>query len=205
MMFDGLLQLPKGEGDSEMPFKLQFSFWLLTNLDSTTGTLQLGDHGSIPIKDADVNFVMGLLWTGEELAVHDPSKLDWNKNIIRKKLVLDANDELDLDNIKKVLQWDISNDKDEALQDAYMIAMVIYAVSYFIAPRGRPPKINIDIFDSITEPKRILNLNWSSYVLKTLKESSSKIKADMLAGKSSVCLDGFLLFLQVQQYTRQTK
>ena len=85
---------------------------------------------------------MGLPWTGEELAVHDPSKLDRNKNIIRKKLVLDANDELDLDSIKKVLQRDISNDKDEALQDAYMIALVIYVVSYFIAPRGRPPKIN---------------------------------------------------------------
>lgn len=136
MSFDGLLKLPKGEGDSDRPFKLQFSFWLLTALNSTTGVLELGERGSIPIKDGDVSFVMGLPWNGDELAVHDPSKLEHNKEIIRKNLMLHDDDELDLDSVKKVLQRDISGDKSEALQNAFITAVVIYAVSYFLAPKG---------------------------------------------------------------------
>jgi hypothetical protein len=197
MMFDGLMHLPKGDGESDRPFKLQFSFWLLTKLDSRTAKLQLGKRGNIPILVEHVGLVLGLTTKGQELAVHDPSKLEMNKSIIKKNLMLDEADEIDLDNIRKVLQRDILNDEDERIKIAFRTAVVIYAVSYFLAPRGRPPKVNTEIFDSITNPEKIFKINWSSYVLKTLRESSSKIQSDILAGKSSVCLDGCLLFLQV--------
>lgn len=197
MKFDGLRELPKGEGEYDRPFKLQFSFWLIMKLDERSCTLELGQRGCIPIKNEDVGLVFGLSTTGEELEVHNPTKFEENRNIIRRNLLLSDSEELDLETIKKVVQRDIADDRDGSLQKAFMTAVVIYAVSYFLAPRGRPPKINTEIFDSIKDPDRIVKLNWSSYVLKTLKESTAKVKSDVISGKSSVCLDGCLLFLQV--------
>lgn len=50
MKFDGLRHLPKGEAESDRPFKLRFLFWLSMKLDEKTGNLELGQRGCIPVK-----------------------------------------------------------------------------------------------------------------------------------------------------------
>lgn len=83
-----------------------------------------------------------------------------------------------------------------------MVAAVIYSMSYFLAPKGRPARVNTNILETLVQPSNINKIKWCSFIMKTLRESSSKIRADLDAGSRSVCLDGCLLLLQVENIHR---
>uniref|UniRef100_A0A0A9DQ70 Uncharacterized protein n=1 Tax=Arundo donax TaxID=35708 RepID=A0A0A9DQ70_ARUDO len=50
----------------------------------------------------------------------------------------------------------------------------------------------------LMEPGNLQHINWASYVLRTLTESSSKVKHDLLMSLETITLDdGCLLLLQI--------
>jgi hypothetical protein len=79
----------------------------------------------------------------------------------------------------------------------FAVASVIYATSYFLAPKGRPTKVNNEILPYLVDYKDIGRLNWSEYVLRVLLESCSKVQNDVLLDQASLIIQGCVLVLQV--------
>lgn len=195
--FSALMHLPRIETTAVKSVNRQLGFWLMMRLNGDTGVLELGERGKIPITIEDVGLVLGLQTVGDELVVSDPKNLERTKERIKKILMLDEGEMLDLDTIRKVLERDITESSGNSEQDAFVVAAVIYATSYFLAPKGRPPRVNTDILETLVDPSNIYKINWSSYVLKTLKECSKKVKSDLRSQAKTVTLDGCLILLQV--------
>jgi hypothetical protein len=116
---------------------------------------------------------------------------------VKKNLLLDETDELDLESVRQVLERDLVEKSSVYNKIAFITAAVIWATSYFLAPKGRPPRVNIEILETLVCPRQVYKINWASYVLKTLRDYSCKLKKDLNAQASSVCLDGCLLFIEV--------
>lgn len=197
MTFRGLMSLPIIETNAVKSVNRQLGFWLLMRLDAKTGVLELGGRGRIPITEKDINLVMGLQCIGDELTVSDQSRIESIKQRIKNILMLDESDVLDLQSIQGVLEIDLPEDASHLQRNAFVVAAAIYAVSYFLAPKGRPTKINTEILEALQDPANVFRINWASYVLKTLKECSNKVQNDVRAQAKTVTLDGCLLVLQV--------
>lgn len=191
------MSLPHIESRTVKCVNRQLGFWLLMRLNGDTGVLELGERGRIPLTVNDINLVLGIPCTGDELIITDAAKLDGVKERIKNILQLSASDVLDLESVKRVLERDIPDECPNLHMDAFVVAAAIYAVSYFLAPKGRPPRVNTDILEALQEPANVYRINWSSYVLKTLKDCSNKVKRDVRARSKTVTLDGCLLVLQV--------
>jgi hypothetical protein len=116
---------------------------------------------------------------------------------VKKNLLLDETDELDLESVRQVLERDLVEKSSVYNKIAFITAAVIWATSYFLAPKGRPPRVNSEVLESLVCPREVYKINWASYVLKTLRDYSLKLKRDLHSQASSVCLDGCLLFLEV--------
>lgn len=193
----GLTNLPREGPATNRSFNWQFAFWLLQKLDSETGSFDFGVRGRLDMRCEDVELVMGIPSSGDLLKKSDPLLINKTKRLIREGLLLGTEDELSLDNVRKVLEREIPAETNSAHRRAFIRASFIFAVSYFLAPKGRPAKVNNEILESLLDTDSIMNTNWASYVLLSLREASAKLKRELMAKTKSVTLDGCLLLLQV--------
>lgn len=145
-----------------------------------------------------MGFVMGIPWSGDELKKLDPLMIQKTKQLVKQGLLLEPEDDLSLENIVKVLEPEIPAEGNGGHHKAFIMASFLLAVSYFLAPKGRPPKVNSEILECILDTEKLANINWASYVLMSLREASGKLNREIMANTKSVTLDGCLLLLQVR-------
>jgi hypothetical protein len=197
MKFGCLLKVPKKLPTSVNLMNRQFSLWLMRNVDVCFSEINLGVRGSLPIAPRDVNRVFGLPWKGEKIEPCQPEEIDKAKLMIRRILLLKDSDAMDLVTIKNLIVREYPKCMSHEHRRCFAVASVIYAASYFLAPKGRPAKIINEILPYLVGQNNICDVNWSEYVLRVLLESCSKVQNDILLEQASLTLDGCLLLLQV--------
>ncbi|KAL6634746.1 hypothetical protein ACP70R_027417 [Stipagrostis hirtigluma subsp. patula] len=195
--FGFLLSLPRpGAGSSSMVNR-QFSLWLMKIMDPLNCAIHVKGRGRIPITPEDVNRVLGIPYKGEDIEDESYELRDVVYTRIKGLLMLDDDTPLDLKTIGDILRKDLEEPMETRQKVAFMVASVIYATSYFLAPRGRPASISKDILIPLMDPSNIPRMDWARYVLRILCGSSSKVKRDLFMMRKSVTLDGCLLLLQI--------
>jgi hypothetical protein len=197
MRLGGLLKLPQQQQFTPCLVNRQFSFWLMLNVDVSASEVNLGRRGRIPLNARNVNRVLGIPCTGKSIEPSEAGEIDRAKKIIRRYLLLKDSDMLDLATIRRVIQQEYPRCMNEQERRCFAVAAVIYATSYFLAPKSRPAKINNEVLPYLVDYKNIGDVNWSEYVLRVLLESCSKVQNVNSLGQASLTLDGCLLVLQV--------
>jgi hypothetical protein len=198
MRFGGLLKLPQQQQFTPCFVNRQFSFWLMLNVNVNASEVNLGRRGRIPITARDVNRVLGLPWKGKIIEPSEQVDIDKAKKEIRRYLLLKESDTLDLATVRRLIDKEYPECMNEEQRRCFVVAAVIYATSYFLAPKSRPAKINNDILPYLVDYQNICLVNWSEYVLRVLLESCSKVQNVNCLGQASCTLDGCLLVLQVR-------
>lgn len=117
---------------------------------------------------------------------------------VKKILLIDSSDKLNMAAIEHIVLRKYPFEMCNKHRIAFLVVVVIYAVSYFLAPRGNPPELNCDVLPYLIDPVSAFSLNWSQYVLDVLIESCKNVqRAKYWSDKKSCTLDGCLLLLQV--------
>lgn len=197
LKFTGLLKLPRLLPFTSCLVNRQFCLWLMRKVDVQRSEINLGPRGRIPMTPRDVNRILAIPWKGKIIDGEKQNNYQEVKAIIRNYLLLNDSDALDLATIQKLLAREYPACMNDDQRRCFTVAAVIYAVSYFLAPKGRPPKINNEVLPFLVDYNNIRHVNWSEYVLRVLLDSCSKVQSDICSEQSSVILDGCLLVLQV--------
>jgi hypothetical protein len=197
MKLEGLLKLPQQQPFTQCLVNRQFSFWLMRKVDVSASELNLGKRGRIPLTAGDVNRVLGIPCKGKSIEPSEGAEIDRAKKIIRRYLLLKDSDMLDLATVRRVIEQEYPKSMNEEERRCFAVAAVIYATSYFLAPKSRPAKINNEVLPYLVDYRNIGDVNWSEYVLRVLLESCSKVQNVNCLGQASLTLDGCLLVLQV--------
>jgi hypothetical protein len=198
--FGGLLKLPKKDHSMSTRRSLmnrQFSVWLMRNVDVANCEINLGIRGRLPMTAKDVERILGLPCKGKIIEASQPSELEKAKVMIKRYLLLKDSDVMDLTTIKNLILRPYPKCMTQEHERCFAVASVIYATSYFLAPKGRPTKVNNEILPYLVDYKDIGRLNWSEYVLRVLLESCSKVQNDVLLDQASLIIQGCVLVLQV--------
>jgi hypothetical protein len=198
--FSGLLKLPKkvpSMGPRKCLLNRQFSLWLMRNVDVSTSEINLGIRGRVPLNARDVNRILDLPWKGIIIKPSEHAEIEKAKIIIRRYLLLKDWEAMDLQTVRNLIVRQYPKCMTYEHQRCFAVASAIYAASYFIAPKGRPAKVNTEILPYLAAHKDISNINWSEYVVRILLESCSKVQNDVLLDQASLILQGCVLVLQV--------
>jgi hypothetical protein len=197
MRFGGLLKLPQEQQFTPCLVNRQFSLWLMRNVDVSFSEINLGMRGRIKITPRDVNRVLGLPWKGKLIESSEPGEIERVTKIIRRHLLLNDSDVLDLATVRHLIVREYPKCMTEDQKRCFAIAAVIYATSYFLSPKSRPAKIINEVLPYLVDYSNIRHVNWSQYVLRVLLESCAKVQNANCFGQASFTLDGCLLVLQV--------
>lgn len=199
LKFTGLTMLPKCKPGRGSFLKRNFSIWLMNNVDIEGRALDLGPRGRIPITAEDVQRVLGLPCQGQDILPFNNDGMEHTIEGIKNLLLLESSDNLDMEAIESIVLRKYPLEMCTRHRISFLVAVVIYAVSYFLAPTGSPPKLNYDVLPYLNEPVSAFCLNWSQYVLDILMESCKKVQsAKYWSDKEKCTLDGCLIFLQVR-------
>jgi hypothetical protein len=170
----------------------------MNNVDVNERTFNLGERGKIPIHPEDVERVLGLPAEGVEIMPFCKDGMEDIVKSIKKILMLDSAQKLDMEAIENIVLQEYPEVMSNSQRISLLVAVVIYAVSYFLAPRGNPPELNYDVLCYLTDPMSAFCVNWSKYVLDVLMESCKKVKKERYWMEKEKCtLDGCILVLQV--------
>lgn len=177
-------------------FPRQLALWVLSNMKSTNGELELSTGSKRLLNDCDVELVLGIprknrtVQTDLQISEKDVAK-------IRNILMINEDEDVSLDRIEGILTREYAEKMSTKEQDAFKVAFAVCADAYFLGPRGSNAKINKDMYKNLANPEMIADFNWCGYVLKCLVQSAKQVQQSLSYGNKTVTLDGCLLFIVV--------
>jgi hypothetical protein len=107
-----------------------------------------------------------------------------------------------LEYIESVLLRDYGTQMTEKEVEAFKVATVLYADTYFMARKGAKARINQEMYKIITETESISHLNRCGYVLGILLHSAKRVQRSLASRNKTVTLDGCLSFWVVSNHIK---
>ncbi|KAL6615921.1 hypothetical protein ACP70R_038191 [Stipagrostis hirtigluma subsp. patula] len=177
-------------------FDRQFAFWLLNSMDHTNGSIAMKDGSNLELTDFDVHLVLGLPFSGDPVSVSQKcARRDVDK--IKSILLLPPSADVSVEYLENLIVRQYGPKMTFREKNAFKVAAVLFADSYFIRPHGTAVKVNQSIFGNLLDVDSICKKNWASYLLHGLKRACCRVRHCIRQENKSITLDGCLILLQV--------
>lgn len=99
--------------------------------------------------------------------------------------------------VQEVVQRSFGLEVSRAEENAFCVAFVVFVMATLLCPVAKHNYVSDGYWHALSNPASISEYDWSSYVLKKLFESATKMKRDMERGVRLMNLTGCFLFAQV--------
>lgn len=174
-------------------FPRQLAFWILRNMKDESGAIVVRKADEMMVTEYDVQLVLGIP-RGDTDVISDCNVYEMHVSRIIKLLMLKHDADITLECVEKILRHDYGRKMTLREKDAFKVAFVLCADAYFLSPKGEKPKINQEMFINLIDTKKIPDMNWCGYVLRSLIQSARRVQQSITGGNKTVTLDGCLLF-----------
>jgi hypothetical protein len=195
--FSGLCAFPVHETTD-----LRFYLWILSKVDVSSSTLDLGNKRTIPIQDCDINLITGLPFSGHSVLRGEKSPLIKKRNASKVKKYLSVGN---LDGIFSVpyvehlVRREYSSPMSEKDRYGFCIAATVLAVAGFLAVEAGAVRFPLELIDNLIDPLQIRSHNWSQLVRNSLISQASYVQNQISAGKHVIKVGGCPIVAKVSQ------
>jgi hypothetical protein len=157
-------------------------------------------HGML-CRDVDVHFVLGVPFTGSEIALGGAVS-EGTVRVLRKLLLLPlCSYPVLLLELREVLLKDYGSGMSYEQRASFKIAAVLFAITLFLAPSClRPEYANTEVIKHILDPDKIKDVNCARYFIKCIKRDAARLKDEIAAGASAIVIHACPSILQVARH-----
>jgi len=159
-----------------LPFSKYLNYWLVSKIDTTKGTLDIGDR-EISI-ESSIKKLLGVPESGKEICL-DKSTATATTSLY--KLYTDKGQGLWAEDALKMLN-DTVTDKKE-----FCILFLLIVDAYYLAPSSSR-RIDRKLLTSLEDVDKIEEFNWCKYVAQILINNARKIKKNRKVKEKHGCM-----------------
>ncbi|KAJ1292297.1 hypothetical protein BS78_02G381700 [Paspalum vaginatum] len=190
--FGGLLKIPAIRSINK-----HLSLWLLTKVDEAHQAIVVDSLRVLTLTGRDVGLVFGIPSTGDPVVCRPRSKGGVANLAVRQPLNVPQAEQVSIKFVQEIIEKKYDAGMTEEDEACFKVAFVMFVMASFLAPGAKHDYCSADYWDALAVPSKIQCYDWSSYVLRRLLASASRLRVDLASGRKGSNITCCPLFLQV--------